>query len=127
MAGEARVCSHVGAVLFKVDLAATLGYTGHACTDEAAKWNRGTKKNVVPAALSNIDFKMERGASTGNRKAPEAKKFHAFRDDQEQQEFLATAPSQGLFRIPGKYTLLLRCQPAPLHLTRCQATRATSM
>lgn len=75
MDGEARVCSHVGAVLFKVDLAATLGYTRHACMDEAAKWNRGTKENVVPAALSNIDFTMERGASTSTRKhAPQAKK-----------------------------------------------------
>lgn len=75
MAGEARVCSNVGTVLFKVDLAATLGFTGHACTDEAAKRNGGTKENVVPTALSNIDFKMERGASTSTRKhAPKAKK-----------------------------------------------------
>lgn len=111
MAGKARVCSHVGAILWKVDAAASSGYTGHACTDEGSKWNQGTKKNIVPSALCNIDFQLERGTSTSSvthaRHAPQAKKFRAFRDDKELEEFLATAPFQGLFNIPGKYKLFL--------------------
>jgi hypothetical protein len=31
--------------------------TGMACTDEIAKWNSGTKRNVEPRPLSHIQFK----------------------------------------------------------------------
>lgn len=107
MAGMARVCSHVGAVLWKVDSAASAGFTGHACTDAAMKWNQGTRKNVVPAALHNIDFRLEREASTNaNMHLRRTKKCRNFRDDKELQEFLETAPFQGLFKVPGKYMLL---------------------
>ncbi|XP_077509383.1 uncharacterized protein LOC144120641 [Amblyomma americanum] len=59
MAGQARVCSHVGAVLWKVDCAVSRGFTGRTCTDAAAKCNRGTKRNVEPRRLDQINFKLK--------------------------------------------------------------------
>ncbi|KAG0411128.1 hypothetical protein HPB47_011735 [Ixodes persulcatus] len=104
MAGQARVCSHIGAVLWKVDFAASSGLTGHGCTDEAMKWNRGTKRNVVPASLHNIGFKLEKGiVETPDTYVPEAKQLRVFRNSQELREYHATAPFQGLFQIHGKY------------------------
>ncbi|KAG0420968.1 hypothetical protein HPB47_003122 [Ixodes persulcatus] len=107
MAGKARVCSHVGAVLWKVDCAASAGLTGQACTDSAMNWNQGTKKNVVPAPLQNISFRLQKGTARAvERKGTEVtepNQFHSFRDDQELQEFHAAAPFKRLFRIPGKY------------------------
>ncbi|KAG0423460.1 hypothetical protein HPB47_000772, partial [Ixodes persulcatus] len=61
IAGQARVCSHIGAALWKVDFAASDGLNGHGCTDGAMKWNRGTKRNVVPASLHNIGFRLQKG------------------------------------------------------------------
>lgn len=60
MAGQARVCSHVGAVLWKVEMAVELGLTGHMCTDRAAVWNRGTTRNVEPGLVENMNFKLKR-------------------------------------------------------------------
>ncbi|XP_064464949.1 uncharacterized protein LOC135376376 [Ornithodoros turicata] len=60
MAGQAKVCSHVGALLWKIDLAVCKGLTGITCTDRAVEWNRGTKRNVEPAVLQDITFKMQR-------------------------------------------------------------------
>lgn len=57
MAGKCHSCSHVGAVLWKLEHAVRSGLTGIACTDESAQWNRGTTRNVVPMAISNITFK----------------------------------------------------------------------
>ncbi|CAC5420784.1 unnamed protein product [Mytilus coruscus] len=57
MAGQGHTCSHVGAVLWKIEHAVRNNLTGVACTDENAKWNRGTTRNVEPKPLSNISFK----------------------------------------------------------------------
>ncbi|KAG0416208.1 hypothetical protein HPB47_006619 [Ixodes persulcatus] len=46
-AGKARVCSHMGAILWKMEYAFSNNMTGIACTDEAAAWNRGTKRNEL--------------------------------------------------------------------------------
>lgn len=59
MAGEARVCSHVGAILWKVDCAVTLGLTGRACTDVVAQWNQGTKRNVQPGKIAEMTFHLQ--------------------------------------------------------------------
>ena len=51
MAGLGRTCSHVGAIMFKVNYAVEKNWTGAACTDAPQTWNRGTSQNVVPSAL----------------------------------------------------------------------------
>lgn len=59
MAGKARACSHSGAVSWKIDMAAQRGLTGHTYTDAATTRNRGTKRNVGPALIHDIAFKLE--------------------------------------------------------------------
>ncbi|CAN7984124.1 unnamed protein product, partial [Ixodes hexagonus] len=59
MAGQDKVCSHVGAILWKVDMAVAGGLTGEACTDTTSAWNRGTKINVEPALLETIGLKLQ--------------------------------------------------------------------
>jgi hypothetical protein len=49
-------CSHIGAVLFKVEAAVKLGYTKTACTEEPCKWNEDFVKTVVPAKINAIKF-----------------------------------------------------------------------
>lgn len=56
MAGQAKVCSHVGAILWKLEYAFSNKMTAVACTDEAMAWNRGTKRNVTQASLESIAF-----------------------------------------------------------------------
>jgi len=57
MAGRGHSCSHIGAILWKIDHAVRNNLTGLACIDESANWNRGTTRNVEPRALSSINFK----------------------------------------------------------------------
>ena len=41
-----EVCSHVAALLFKVQVAGTLGLTKGSSTSEACKWNKTFRENV---------------------------------------------------------------------------------
>ena len=57
MARKCHSCSHVGAVLWKLEHAVRSGLTGITCTDESDQWNRGTTRNVEHKAISNITLK----------------------------------------------------------------------
>jgi hypothetical protein len=46
MAGLGLSCSHVGALLWKIEYAARNNMTGVSCTDETARWNKGTTRNI---------------------------------------------------------------------------------
>lgn len=52
-------CSHVAAILFKIEAAVRLGYTTRACTDEACKWNRSFTQKVKPSTIADIKLYRE--------------------------------------------------------------------
>jgi len=47
-------CSHVAAILFKVEASVRLDYTSTACTGVACKWNASFVQKVQPAPIVNI-------------------------------------------------------------------------
>ena len=49
-----EACSHVAAMLFKLEAAVQLGYTLPSCTSEACQWNATFLKNVSAAPISDI-------------------------------------------------------------------------
>ena len=57
MAGKSNTCSHVGAVLWKIEHAVRNNLTGKACTDDTATWNKGTTRNIEPRPLADIKFR----------------------------------------------------------------------
>ncbi|XP_071119026.1 uncharacterized protein [Haliotis cracherodii] len=54
MAGLGEVCSHIAALLFKVDLAVRAGLTSKACTSDACKWNSAYRKELHPSPISEV-------------------------------------------------------------------------
>lgn len=54
MAGLGESCSHVAALLFKIEAAVRAGYTKKICTDEACKWNSDFVKKVKPVPIYKI-------------------------------------------------------------------------
>lgn len=50
----------LGALLWKIEFAQRQGLTGESCTDRSALWNRGTRRNVVPAQVGSMEFRMEK-------------------------------------------------------------------
>ncbi|XP_033740302.1 uncharacterized protein LOC117327441 [Pecten maximus] len=56
MAGLGETCSHIGALLFKMEAAVRFGYTRSTCTDESCLWNQCFTKDVQPAPISDIKF-----------------------------------------------------------------------
>ncbi|XP_041371313.1 uncharacterized protein LOC121384798 [Gigantopelta aegis] len=56
MAGLGESCSHIAALLFKVEAAVRLGYTSQTCTDLPCKWNEDFVKKIQPAEIKNIRF-----------------------------------------------------------------------
>ena len=59
MAGLGKVCSHVGALLWKIEFANANKLVGTSCTDYDANWNKGTKRNIVPAAMADIEIEKK--------------------------------------------------------------------
>jgi len=56
MAGLGETCSHVGALLYKIEAAVCLGYTAEACTDVPCAWNQNFVAEVQPARVTDINF-----------------------------------------------------------------------
>lgn len=56
MAGLGESCTHIGALLFKIEAAVRAGFTRRACTEEACQWNNDFKEKVTPAEISKINF-----------------------------------------------------------------------
>lgn len=69
-------CSHVGAVLFKLEACVRLGYTRVACTSIACVWNGVSTKTVEPAMIKDIEFyskkAKKRGSGRNQRPIPKA-------------------------------------------------------
>ena len=49
-------CSHVGGLLYKIEMIVRLGGSQQACTDELCRWNHAEWKGVPPAPLSEIQL-----------------------------------------------------------------------
>ena len=50
-------CSHIGALLFKIEAAVRLGYTATAaCTSEACQWNVDFVKSIPGVKIKNAVF-----------------------------------------------------------------------
>lgn len=56
MAGLGESCTHIGALLFKIEAAVRSGYTRKSCTSEACKWNNDFVKKVKGKPISKIKF-----------------------------------------------------------------------
>ena len=56
VAGLSKTCSHVGALLWKIEYAVRMNLTGKSCTDEQTKWNMGTSRNIEPRLIHSMDF-----------------------------------------------------------------------
>lgn len=107
MAGRARVCSHVGALLWKAEIAFSSGMTGSSCTDHAAEWNRGTKRNVEPVLLQDMNFKLQKTTVDPESKVPKpTRKFRFFATDEELQDHIKKSAFSDLFNIPGEHLFI---------------------
>lgn len=103
MAGRGKVCSHVGALLWKVDMAVSQGLTGEACTDTSATWNRGTKRDLEPAALTDINLKVQL-RTIDNDTTKKAIPFlpQLLGDDADVDNFYRNCPFKEIVNAPGE-------------------------
>ena len=58
-----ETCSHVAAVLFKVEAAVRLGLTSKACNDVPCQWNQNFTKDVNLAPIAQIQFYSKKAKS----------------------------------------------------------------
>ncbi len=49
-------CSHIGALLFKIEAAVRAGFIARACTDESCQWNNDFVSEIQGAPLAEIKF-----------------------------------------------------------------------
>lgn len=105
MAGQGHSCSHVGALLWKIEHAVRNNYTGVACTDESAIWNRGTKRNIEPRPLSSIQFTKPKVGSDiledDNDNIPGTRDTPTYLSDAEYKDSINNSHLLPLFNIKG--------------------------
>jgi len=83
-------CSHVAAVLFKLEAAVRLGYTNKACTDVACSWNASFVGKVQPAPIANIELSRKQRSESAETSSVQPTTSAATGDDvtADQEEFL---------------------------------------
>lgn len=119
MAGKGRACSHVGAVLWKVDLANRLGLTSVSCTDQSALWNRGTKQNITPDLIQNISFKKPKmgngiiGVDTKFGQSSRCHNIKQFYSHKEMMDHIEGSGLNDLLEVPGTLFNLLAKPVSP--------------
>ena len=69
-------CSHIGALLFKIEAAVRAGFTKRACTEEACKWNNDFMQKIEPSTVAEINFFSEKTIEKRRRKHPNAVPQH---------------------------------------------------
>lgn len=57
MAEKCMYCSHVGALLWKIEHAVRRGLADKSCTNEQVKWNKGASRNLEPGVIKQVNFK----------------------------------------------------------------------
>ncbi|XP_070561234.1 uncharacterized protein [Ptychodera flava] len=68
-AGLGETCSHVTALLFRVEAANRTGMTNLSCTELKCKWNVPKKKTeITPLRVKEMDFKQAKYNASGDKK-----------------------------------------------------------
>lgn len=115
MAGQGKVCSHAGAIMWKIDMAVCQGLTTKTCTDRTAAWNSGTKRNVQPAVLEDIDFHLQQ-RTVDPLPAKRSRPTFVPPTAEEVKKLHEESPFPGLFKIPGTHFI---CYTTTITYTIC--------
>ncbi|XP_061703411.1 uncharacterized protein LOC133515122 [Syngnathoides biaculeatus] len=97
--GLGEVCSHVAALLFKVDATVRAGLTSTASTGEACKWNASYRKELNPIPISDINIMGSRKtdisttSARGKALLPDRSTLQSLRDVCPNAVFFKTIPS----------------------------------
>ena len=67
MAGLGESCSHVAALLFKIEAAVRAGFTRTACTEKACTWNCDFVRKVKAVPISQVQFYSDAAISKYRR------------------------------------------------------------
>ena len=100
-----ETCSHVGAMLFKLEAGVRLGYTSSACTDVACIWNECFVKNVTPAMVGDIKFYKAASKERCQQSKKRCKPAHPPATVDQQQQLNASLSTLGN-KVVGLSTFL---------------------
>lgn len=81
-------CSHVAAVMFKVEAAVRHGYTKLSCTEEPCKWNECFMKKVEAGEISDINFYKDKSKEKHKKLKQEITVDTTPATDEQQQKYL---------------------------------------
>lgn len=71
IAGTGEACNHVIALLYKLNYALKKDYISPACTSIPQGWNRGTKKEVTPSRIRDLNFLKHKKTRKDTNRDPE--------------------------------------------------------
>ncbi|XP_060566368.1 uncharacterized protein LOC132725284 [Ruditapes philippinarum] len=71
-AGLGEACSHVAALLFKIERASLYGLNKESRTSVTCAWNQFYQKKVTPQPINEIDFNRPKRKVIKKRKKPTA-------------------------------------------------------
>lgn len=108
VAGKSKTCSHIGALLWKIEYAVRMNMTGKGCTDDQMTWNRGTTRNIEPRSITSMDFKKPKrdkgeseldSESDGMEEDRDKSEFNMFTSHDEYKAFVKCSDIKDLFML----------------------------
>ena len=75
IAGLGESCSHIGALLFKLEAAVRAAFTKKSCTFVACTWNQGFVKKIKPDKIANIKIHSEKAIDNFKNSEPKTVSF----------------------------------------------------
>ncbi|XP_021342823.1 uncharacterized protein LOC110443137 [Mizuhopecten yessoensis] len=96
MAGLGEVCSHVGALLFKVEMAVKMGLTQTSSTSKVCQWNNTFRREVTPTTVTDI-FQSIKGKRTKEVQSVQASGSATLPSKQLLDQLFAIVPEASFF------------------------------
>ena len=83
MAGLGESCSHIGALLFKLEAAVRAGLTKNACTDVACTWHQDFVKKIKTDKIANMKIYSKKAIGNSKKSEPKTISFSGKKSFQE--------------------------------------------
>lgn len=125
--GLGEVCSHIAAILFKVEANTRPGYNQVSCTSVPCIWNQTYTKKVEPVPLTEINFEKPKRIPKPEKKLvynrPRQRELKIENPTELLQELRLSSPNAVIFTVTDPKPPVLKDPKLPVNLTKLYDVR----
>ncbi len=92
-------CTHVAAILFKIECGCTAGYTTSAPTDRSCEWNNHARNRAEIALISDINFTVPKYCTSTQPARKQCKAANVFPATLDELKELKIIASRAIYSV----------------------------